>query len=169
MKNFVVDGRMEFESVGECAEYIAENGITEDDYDDMLDECYEIVSVCGYEYSPSVALFKLDEVAYKCGFNEYVDSRQKDIEYELDRMEYEEELNFYGYEVVCIESYPSFKVKCIKSNDSDYFTVGKVYEVINGSLLDNDNNIDSPYDDDIRSFDDIKNMDTDFDFEIVEE
>ena len=103
MRKFVVDGKMEFESVAECAEYIVENGIDEAEYDEMLDECYEMVNICGYEYYPSYALYRLDRIAYDCGLSDYRNSLLRDIEDEIERMENEEEMNFYGYVVVCIE------------------------------------------------------------------
>ena len=42
-----------------------------DQYDQMLDDCNPIVEVCGYEYSPSVALERLDPIAYRCGFSDF--------------------------------------------------------------------------------------------------
>ena len=101
MRKFVVDGKMEFESVTECAEYIVENGITEEEYNEMLDDCYEMVKVCGHEYYPSYALKNLDNIAYNCGFNDYKNYQLENIEYELERMDDEENMDFYGYEVVC--------------------------------------------------------------------
>lgn len=41
-------------------------------YDDMLDECYETIDICGGQYSPSLCLKNVDEVAYRCYFLEYV-------------------------------------------------------------------------------------------------
>ena len=43
-------------------------------YESMLDDCNPEVNVCGYRYSPSHALKELDETAYRCGLNDYVDS-----------------------------------------------------------------------------------------------
>ena len=103
MRKYVIDGEMEFTSVMDCAEYIVENGINEQEYDGMLDECHEMVTICGYEYYPSYALKNLDSVAYDCGFNDYKNSLLRDVEDEIERMENEEEMNFYGYVVVCIE------------------------------------------------------------------
>ena len=40
-------------------------------YDDMLNECHPVVSVCGYEYEPARALKELDPIAYRCGFSDY--------------------------------------------------------------------------------------------------
>ena len=103
MIKYVVDGEMEFESISECAEYIVENGINEDDYDSMLDVSYEDIEICGMSYSPSLALFRVDEVAYYCGLNDYRSSQQSDIEYELNRMSNGDSDTWYGYEVEVIE------------------------------------------------------------------
>lgn len=43
-------------------------------YDDMLNDCYEVVSICGGTYSPAYALKQVDETAYRCGFNDWCDS-----------------------------------------------------------------------------------------------
>lgn len=40
-------------------------------YEDMLNECYPMVSVCGYEYEPARALKELDPIAYRVGFSDY--------------------------------------------------------------------------------------------------
>ena len=40
-------------------------------YDQMLDDCWEDVKVCGFEYAPSNALKKLDPIAYRCGFSDF--------------------------------------------------------------------------------------------------
>ena len=53
-------------------------------YDQTLDECYPMVSVCGYEYDPSRALKELDPIAYRVGFSDYCSSIEEDgyeIEY----------------------------------------------------------------------------------------
>lgn len=170
MIKYVVDGEMEFISVSECAEYIVENGIGETEYDEMLDECYEMVNICGYEYHPSYALKNLDSIVYNCGLNDYRSSQQSDIEYELNRMDDGDSDTWYGYEVEVIERYPSFKIKCIKNEEEDvYFTVGKVYEVVNGILIDNDNNISLPYTCDIEDLEDINRINDGYEFELVEE
>lgn len=44
------------------------------DYDDMLDDCYPGVDICGYKYSPSYALKAVDPIAYDCGFNDWLSS-----------------------------------------------------------------------------------------------
>ena len=65
--------------------------VAERTYDDMLDDCYEDVNVCGYTYSPSVALERLDPIAYRCGLSDYHNSLLSDIEeVEIDDEDEEE-------------------------------------------------------------------------------
>lgn len=55
-----------------------------DQYNEMLDDCYPPVNVCGYEYDPSRALKELDPIAYRVGFSDYCSSLEADgyeIEY----------------------------------------------------------------------------------------
>jgi hypothetical protein len=46
----------------------------EDLYKEMLDECYPMVKVAGMEYETSRALYELDPIAYRVGFNDWLDS-----------------------------------------------------------------------------------------------
>lgn len=50
-------------------------------YNNMLDDCYEEVNVCGCIYQPSEALKQLDPIAYRCGKSDY------ESEYDLDNCE----------------------------------------------------------------------------------
>jgi hypothetical protein len=43
-------------------------------YDEMLDDCEGPVNLCGMTYSASHVLREVDPTAYRCGFNDYVDS-----------------------------------------------------------------------------------------------
>lgn len=43
-------------------------------YDDMLDEVYGDVSIAGMSYVTSYALKEVDPIAYRVGFNDWVDS-----------------------------------------------------------------------------------------------
>ena len=40
-------------------------------YDDMLNEIFGTIKICGYEYSASRALYRVDEIAYREGMNDY--------------------------------------------------------------------------------------------------
>ena len=92
----------EFDNPEQVAEYITDH-MNDDVYDEMLDECYEPINICGIEYSPSVALYRVDEVAYKSGRNDYYDSLQQDIIYDIERMDDEEETEFYDFTVTAID------------------------------------------------------------------
>ena len=100
MRTFTVDDHKTFETEREVADYIVEN-MTEEYYDEMLDECYPPVKFGDLEYQPSIALYRLDEVAYRCGMNDYYDSLASDIVYDLERFDDEETEDFYGFSVVC--------------------------------------------------------------------
>lgn len=45
-----------------------------DDFDEMLDECYDDVKICGCTYTASDVLFSCDPIAYNQGLLEYEDS-----------------------------------------------------------------------------------------------
>lgn len=51
----------------------------EDQYDDVLD-CEGPVKVCGFDMWPSDILRDCDPIAYRCGFNDYIDALVKDGE-----------------------------------------------------------------------------------------
>lgn len=62
----------------DASEYISEN-----DYDEMLNDCYGEIEICGMSYVASYALKEVDPTAYRCGYNDYVDSIDLDaiVEY----------------------------------------------------------------------------------------
>lgn len=41
-------------------------------YNEMLNEAYGSVTICGLEYAASIALYGVDEIAYDTGLNEYM-------------------------------------------------------------------------------------------------
>lgn len=48
--------------------------VTESEYEDVLDEIYGDVEICGMRYSSGRALRDLDPVAFRCGKIDYEDS-----------------------------------------------------------------------------------------------
>jgi len=50
----------------------------EERYDDYLDECYGEVSIAGLTYQTSHVLRQVDEVAYRCGFNDWISAEIDD-------------------------------------------------------------------------------------------
>lgn len=99
---FIIDNEIELISENEVAQYIIDN-LDNDIYDDMLDECYPMIEFGSLSYYPSVALERLDPIAYRCGMNDYYDSLYSDIVYELERMDYNDTNSFYGFDVELID------------------------------------------------------------------
>lgn len=98
---WIIDGT-EYTDARKAADYIMEN-CSENYYDEMLDEVYEEIEICGYSYSASIALYRVDPTAYYCGKSDWEDSMASDLEYELERMSDGDEETFYDSDVECIE------------------------------------------------------------------
>ena len=47
-------------------------------YDEMLDETYGEVQIRGMNYTTSGALYRVDQTAYRCGFNDYTSHLEED-------------------------------------------------------------------------------------------
>lgn len=60
-----------------------EDGENTGEYDDMLDDTYGEIDICGMKYQSSRALKELDPTAYRCGMNDYNDSELNDLEDQL--------------------------------------------------------------------------------------
>lgn len=99
---YIVDDYVEFETAEEAAEYIIDH-LNDEPYDDMLDELYGEIDICGYSYFASVALYKLDEIAYRCGKNDYYDSLCYDLTDDIERMYDGEELTYYDFHIIYSE------------------------------------------------------------------
>lgn len=91
----------EFDNAREAADYIMERA-DEEYYDEWLDECWENVVICGMVYSPSIALYRVDPIAYQVYRSEWEDSLAQDIASELEKMSDSELDFFYGEDVECI-------------------------------------------------------------------
>jgi len=49
---------------------------TEEQYDEMLNECHEQVKLCGMTFDPAYVLKQIDPVAYRCGFADYQEEEE---------------------------------------------------------------------------------------------
>lgn len=52
--------------------------VSEREYDDFLNDCYEEVEICGQTYAAAYALKMVDEVSYNTGKSDYEDSLEKE-------------------------------------------------------------------------------------------
>lgn len=53
-------------------------------YCDMLDAVYDTVKICGYEYSPSMALQRTDPIAFRVGFADWISMELDETLIEID-------------------------------------------------------------------------------------
>lgn len=78
--------RSELGGVPEWADYVDKSGELfgcgelEDAFENDLTDCYDMVSVCGYEYEAGCVLREMDPIAFRCGFNDWIDGRISDGE-----------------------------------------------------------------------------------------
>ena len=96
-----VDGH-EFETARSAADHIMED-CDESYYDDFLDECYGEIEICGYSYSASIALYRVDPTAYNCGRSDWESFEADELEDELERMSDGESYEYFGCTVLCEE------------------------------------------------------------------
>lgn len=93
-----------FETAEEAAKYILdEEEIDNDLYDDMLNEVYGDVEICGYKYSAAYAFEEVDPIAYRCGLSDWKDdvySEQLDeIVHMLESLYEGDDITVRGYTV----------------------------------------------------------------------
>lgn len=53
-------------------------------FDSFLDEVYETVTICGYDYDPSRALKEIDPVAYREEYNNWLDNELNEGSFKLE-------------------------------------------------------------------------------------
>ena len=98
MVNIYGNNWVECDSAESAAQEVTENI---DDYywDDLLDKVWGEVVICGLEYCASRALSLVDEVAYRCGKNDWLDGVYQDIVYSLERMVDGDKKDYFGITV----------------------------------------------------------------------
>ena len=93
------------ETEQDVRDYI-EDFVDEDGYDDSLDEMGDIEIGC-LSYRPSEVLKRVDPIAYRCGYDDWLDSIMSDLVYDLERMDVGDEMDVWqvnaGMVIFCIE------------------------------------------------------------------
>lgn len=86
------DNDLVFDRVADIVDWLTDS-LDEDGYDEWLDELYPDTEICGISYSASIALKRVDPVAYDCGFYDYQEHVRSyltdDIGYMCDGDSYE--------------------------------------------------------------------------------
>ena len=88
----------EFTEAWRVAQEITET-MDDEYYDNMLDDEYGEVDICGYSYASSYVFREIDPIAYNCSKSDYYDSLHSDIESDLEAMDDGETTEIYGIEV----------------------------------------------------------------------
>tara|TARA_R110002020_G_scaffold291323_1_gene506782 strand:+ start:338 stop:508 length:171 start_codon:yes stop_codon:yes gene_type:complete len=52
--------------------------VSEEEYDEILDDCYGEIEVCGLTYWASSLLKCIDPIAYRCGLSDYESSLEEE-------------------------------------------------------------------------------------------
>lgn len=81
---------MDYETIQKYKEQIEASDIRsiddqelEEQYVEMLNDCYGEVTICNYVFDTSEALKQLDPIAYSVGFSDYTSSQCDEQYYEL--------------------------------------------------------------------------------------
>lgn len=64
-----------------------ENQDNDIEYDDMIDETTEVVTIWGMTYNPSQVLKEVDLTAYRCGHSDYNDGLISEVSDEITEKE----------------------------------------------------------------------------------
>lgn len=51
--------------------------LTDEEFEDILNELYEPVNICGMQYEQGTALKELDPIAFRCGKVDYTASNER--------------------------------------------------------------------------------------------
>lgn len=66
MKYFINDVEVKKDEFDSQLEDAVNNSFDEDEFDEMLDNCYPTITICGITFFPSQILKGCDPVAYRC-------------------------------------------------------------------------------------------------------
>ena len=81
LESKLLDSQKELSDIQkEINNFDASEYVTENQYDDMLDECHDMVTIGHLSYYPSTVLKEVDPIAYRCGYNDYADSVDMDLD-----------------------------------------------------------------------------------------
>lgn len=97
MKKIIIDGN-EFLTVEDAAQYICDN-LSEEQYDQWLDDCYDKVEIRCIIFYASDIMKNCDPIAYRCGFSDFQSFEYEYIEQSLN----DEDLRIYGFDIEYIE------------------------------------------------------------------
>lgn len=98
--------KLEFPEKKEIEEY------TEKDYDDMLDDCYGEINICGLMYSSSYVLKIMDSIRYDEGFHDFQQFRTV-----FECPHCGEQYDDYDEALWCCQSIEIYEYYCLKCGE----------------------------------------------------
>jgi cell division septum initiation protein DivIVA len=91
-----------FNTVEEVVQWLGDNcEYSEDEYDELLDDCYPDYNIGYMTYTASQILQECDPIAYRIGLGEALDSTLESVEHELDQLDDGEDYVFMDYTIEC--------------------------------------------------------------------
>ena len=97
---YIIDGETIVETAAAVRAHIEDDPSFLDAADEWFEEALdeeERIHIGSLVYLPSEVLRKVDPIAWRCGVSDYADSLLSDLEYEVERLNLEEETSFMGY------------------------------------------------------------------------
>ena len=97
---YIIDGETIVETAAAVRAHIEDAPSFLDAADEWFEEALdeeERIHIGSLVYLPSEVLRKVDPIAWRCGVADYADSLLSDLEYEVERLNLEEETSFMGY------------------------------------------------------------------------
>ena len=73
-----------YDEVKERIDDLSNYEMNEDEYDEMLDDCYEPWEMGNYTFYPSNIIKRCDPTMYNCGINEWEYKTKQEIKEEID-------------------------------------------------------------------------------------
>ena len=78
--------------------------MSDDDYEEILNDTYAEVEICGYMYSQGTAIRELDNTAFRVGKSEEIDNIITDLKYDIEHNRDDEyEIQYCDDKITVIE------------------------------------------------------------------
>ena len=72
-----------YDEVKERIDDLSNYEMNEDDYDEILDDCYDHWEMGNYTFYPSDIIKRCDPTMYRCGISEFENVKKSELKYEI--------------------------------------------------------------------------------------
>lgn len=91
------DTKMYFETAQECAQYIIDNAEAWEEYNETIRDYCGDTEIMGLQYDTALAWERVDPIAYRCGYSDWMDCNYQDIVYDLEHLDTGDSIEWFGY------------------------------------------------------------------------